>query len=226
MIIQLPLSPLVQLVLNLEVLYSLDGDQWNCGYRPCQVAYRVVMVLVVPERTSAQLHPTVDEVRFHAWLKFHQVALQKDFFVRVDDYLVDLTRLDPFIGHSLSVALLRRFHLDLLVHSARHPPNLHNWRFHIRGRVHSTHLSLERLLSLSQFEVLRRDTPLCHLNTCVSILQPFRLLCNILLLLFPCDNDFISQLHSASAPVTAFIRQQRRYLLFVFESAAPFVPVG
>ena len=70
-------------VLNRNQRYSWNG--------PGQVAHRVILVLIVPERSGGYLKPSVYEVLLYAWLELDKLPFPKNFFFRVYDYLIHVS---------------------------------------------------------------------------------------------------------------------------------------
>ena len=67
--IQVLIFALILHVFYVEGDYLLDGVERQGCYRPGEVAYWMVVVLIVSERSGWQLYPSAYEVLLNAWLE-------------------------------------------------------------------------------------------------------------------------------------------------------------
>jgi len=85
------LRPNVVRVLDLVGFDFVDGVERNRRDRPREVANRVVLVLVVPERARRDLEPAVDKVLLNARLELNELSFPNHFLLWVYDYFVDVS---------------------------------------------------------------------------------------------------------------------------------------
>ena len=72
------------------LLHCFNCIQRNCGYRPGQVAHRVILVLVVPEGSRRELYPSIYEVPLYAWLKLRELSFTEYLFLWINHNLIDM----------------------------------------------------------------------------------------------------------------------------------------
>lgn len=85
------LRPNVVRILDLVGSDFVDGVKRNRRDRPREVANRVVLVLVVPERARRDLKPAVDKILLNARLELNELSFPNHFLLWVYDYFVDVS---------------------------------------------------------------------------------------------------------------------------------------
>jgi hypothetical protein len=89
-LIQMLVFALVLIVVDVIRVNLLYRVEWNGRDGSCQVADRMIVILIVPERPGWELDPSADKVFLNAWLELKDFTFKQDLFIRVDDYLMDV----------------------------------------------------------------------------------------------------------------------------------------